>query len=135
MIKGIYSGGRYVQVNNGSPSWPSIYNNNYGGPPNGSQSFSGQVRYSSQSGSMEIFDGNTWQQLGNSVAQVGLNPEAERILDWARQKMDEEALLITRMQKHPGLRDAYEKFKIMDILTLEEEKAGTEQSAGLQVSP
>ncbi len=135
MIKGIYSGGRYVQVNNGSPGWPSIYNNNYGGSSNGSQSFAGQVRYSSQSGSMEIFDGNNWQQLGNSVAQVGLNPEAERILDWARQKMDEEALLQIRMEKHPGLRDAWEKFKIMDILTLEQEKVGMEESVGVQSSP
>ena len=121
MIKGIYGGGKYVQVNNATPAWPSIYNNNYG-QSNGSQTFAGQMRYNANSGSMEVFDGNTWQMVGNSIAQVGLNQDAERILDWARQKMDEEMNLMIRMERHPGLKDAWERFKVIDALTLEEDK-------------
>lgn len=122
MIKGIYSGGRYTQVNNGNPSWPTIYNNYGNTNTTGPQSFTGQVRYNAQGGGMEIFDGSMWQRIGDSVAQVGLTPEAEMLLDWAREKRNEEIDLKARMEKHPGLKDAYEKFKIMDILTLEEEK-------------
>lgn len=133
MIKGIYSGGRYVQVNNGSPSWPNIYNNS-GYNSSGSQSFTGQVRYSSQGGSMEIFDGSSWQRIGDSIAQVGLSPEAERILDWAYKKMQEEEELKVRMQKHPGLKEAWEKFKIMDALTIEDERHG-EQAESVQAGP
>lgn len=121
MIKGIYPGGRYMQVNNGSPVWPNIYN--YSPSTNGSQSFAGQMRYSTTSSSMEIFDGSTWQSIGNSISQVGLTNEAEELLDWVRKKRQEEVNLMMRIEEHPGLKDAYEKFKIMDALTLEEKVA------------
>lgn len=122
MIKGIYGGGRYVQVNNGSPAWPSIYSNHNSTPSSSSQSFSGQLRYNTMNSSMEIFDGNMWQAIGNSVSQVGLTHEAEELLDWVKQKRQEEINLMKRMEQHPGLKDAYERFKVMDALTLEEEK-------------
>jgi len=126
MIKGIYSGGKYVQVNNGSPAWPSIYSSHSSTPSSGSQSFAGQIRYSTTSSSMEIFDGSVWQAIGNSISQVGLTNEAEELLDWVRKKRQEEVNLMMRIEEHPGLKDAYEKFKIMDALTLEEEKAAHE---------
>ena len=72
------------------------------------------------------------------AVRAGATPgtaEAERILDWARDRMNEDTLLKIRMEKHPGLKDAWERFKIMDALTIEEEKAGMEQSAGVQASP
>ncbi len=112
-----------MQVNNGTPAWPSIYNNTYGSQSNGPQGFTGQIRYNTQSGSMEVFDGGMWQAIGNSVSQVGLNHEAEQILDWAQEKMREEQDLQRRLEQHPGLKEAYERFKVMDALTLEEEKA------------
>jgi hypothetical protein len=121
MIKGIYSGGKYVSVQGGSPAWPSIYNT-YGGTGNGPQGFAGQVRYSTTSQAMEVFDGSTWQAIGNNISQVGLTPEAEALLDWAREKRQEEVNLKMRMEQHPGLKDAWEKFQIMNALTLEEEK-------------
>ena len=133
MIKGIYNGGRYMQVNNASPSWPNIYNT-YNSNTSGPQTFTGQMRYNSQTGNMEVFDGNNWQGMASSIAQVGLTAEAERILDWARDKMNEDATLKARIEKHPGLKDAWEKFKIMDALTVEHEKNSMEE-AGVQASP
>ena len=125
MISGIYQAGKYVQVSGGTPSRPSIYNNSHSGQVSGAQNFTGQVRYNTNNQCMEVFDGNMWQQWSNSMANIGLTADAERIIDWARDKMNEEALLKVRMEKHPGLKDAFEKFKIMDALTLEEEdKAG-----------
>ena len=131
MIKGLYSGGRYIQVNNGSPSWPSVYNNSYNS--SGASAFSGQVRYNSQAGGMEIFDGNTWQRIGDSIAQVSLSPEAEALLEWVKKKMLEEEELKARMERHPGLKDAYEKFKVMDALTLEENHGA--ESESVQAGP
>jgi hypothetical protein len=40
--------------------------------------------------------------------------------------MQEEKDLHKRMERHSGLKQAYEQFRIMDILTLEEEKHGQE---------
>ena len=116
-----------MQVNNGSPSWPNIYNT-YNSNTSGPQSFTGQMRYNSQTGNMEVFDGNMWQQWSNSMANIGLTPDAERILDWAQKKMFEELELKARMERHPGLKDAWEKFKIMDVLTREEEKNVKQQA-------
>ena len=40
------------------------------------------------------------------------------------------------MERHPGLKDAFEKFKIMDALTLEEEdKAGMEETQAYMRAP
>jgi hypothetical protein len=55
-------------------------------------------------------------------SSVGLTPEAETLLDWARQKRDEEYKLKSLMDKHPGLKEAYERLEIMKALTLEEDK-------------
>jgi hypothetical protein len=120
MIRGIYQGGKYITVDGGTPSTPSIYNNYNSGQGSGPQSFAGQVRYNTSTQNMEVFDGNSWVTWASSVASVKLTSDAERLLDWAQKKMFEEMDLEARMEKHPGLKDAYEKFRIMDILTLEE---------------
>lgn len=110
MIKGIYSGGRYTQVNNGSPNWPNVYNMNQGHSTN-SQSFTGQMRYSAQSSSLEIFDGNNWQMMSNSIAQVGLTTEAELLLDWAKKKRDEELELESLAKTNPTIKDLTDQIK------------------------
>ena len=83
MIKDIVSSGRYMQVTGGSTS---NYVNNY----SGSQGV-GNMRYNTSSQAMEVYDGSNWVQLNMGYAQVGLNSEAESLLDWARKKRDEEA--------------------------------------------
>jgi hypothetical protein len=77
----------------------------------------GLVRYNGNT--MEVYDGNNWLSI-SSHAEVQLDPEIRRVVDWARIKMAEEHDLQRRLKQHPGLRDAYEKFKVMDVLTLEE---------------
>ena len=84
--------------------------------------FTGQVRYNTSNQCLEVFDGNMWQQWSSGMANIGLTADAERILYWAQKKMSEELELKTRMEKHPGLKDAWERFKVMDALTLEEEQ-------------
>lgn len=110
MIKNITSSSTYVTIQNPYP--PNIYNN---GMMN-----VGQVRYNPSTQNMEVYDGNMWQII-SSGATVGLSYDADSAVRWALQKMKEEEDLKERMAKHPGLKDAYEKFQMMDILTKEED--------------
>ena len=50
----------------------------------------GNVRWNPTSQNIEVFDGTSWVRLNTAVATIGLNPEAESLLDWAKQKRDEE---------------------------------------------
>lgn len=108
MIKNIASGSAHITVSN--PYSPSIFNN---GMMN-----VGQVRYNTSSQNMEVFDGNMWQMISTN-ATVGLSYDAEDAVRWAIKKQREEAELKERMERHPGLKDAWEKFQIMDILSKE----------------
>ena len=50
----------------------------------------GNMRYNTSSQQMEVFDGSNWIMINMDHASVGLNGEAESLLDWARTKRDEE---------------------------------------------
>jgi hypothetical protein len=126
MIKGLYQSGKYLTVSGGNPPPSPYIQPNYGASSSGAQGFTGQVRYSSANQCMEVFDGSTWQMIQTTMASVGLNADAERTIEWAQKKMLEELDLMARMDRHPGLRQAYEQFRIMDALTLQEEKHGQE---------
>ena len=82
MIKSITPSGRYITV---SGSNANTYVNGYSGAQG-----VGNMRYNTSTQNMEVFDGNTWITLKMDYASVGLNGEAESLLDWARKKRDEE---------------------------------------------
>ena len=116
MIKGLQGVGS-VQVGAGNTSLPYVNQN----PANPVQ---GMIRVWGTD--MQVFDGSNWMNIGTSYATVGLDMSTEEAIQWAKRKMQEERDLKDRMERHPGLKDAYEKFKVMDILTLEEKKIGNE---------
>ena len=126
MIKSISQSGKYISVQGGTSYNPYITPMNYNGQPPGAQGFIGQVRYNATSQTMEVFDGNSWMQIAPTSASVGLTPDAERILDWAAKRMQEDADLERRMQEHPSLRDAWEKFNVINNLTLEAKHSDSE---------
>lgn len=105
--------GRYMQVTGGSAS---TYINGYAG-----QQGVGNMRYNTSNQNMEVFDGINWVVLNMGYASVGLTGDAESLLDWARKKRDEEVKLQSLIDKHPGLKEAYERLEIMKALCLEEE--------------
>jgi hypothetical protein len=82
MIKDIHASGRYMTVSGGSSS---TYVNGYSGLQG-----VGNMRYNTSNQNMEVFDGNNWVALNMGYVSVGLNGEAESLLDWARKKRDEE---------------------------------------------
>jgi len=114
MIKTVTQRGRYVTVSGGSSS---TYVNGYAGMQG-----VGNLRYNTSSQNLEVYDGSTWITMNMGQVDVGLTHEAESLLDWARERRNEELDLKARMERHPGLKDAYERLEIMKALTLEEEK-------------
>ncbi len=98
MIKGI-TGGKYVMVQGGSSSDPYISPGSAG---------AGMMRWNPNMNCMEVNDGSMWKQLGMSYATVALDPEAESILNWARQERDRQRLREKRIQENPALKKAYE---------------------------
>lgn len=107
MINNLTTG---IHLTNNTYSHPYVGNNGQG---------AGNVRYNTSTQQMEVYDGAGWLNITQN-ASIGLDWTAEQAIRWVTDKMAEEANLKERMEKHPGLKDAYEKFKVMDILTKEE---------------
>ena len=101
MIKGITQSGRYTIVSNGNAS---TYVNSYSG-----QHGVGNMRFNTSTQNMEVFDGNNWVMLGMGYASVGLTPDAESLLDWARNKRDEEMAWKSLAEKNQAVKIALEK--------------------------
>lgn len=99
MIKGITFNGPYILVS--SPPTPYI---------NMSTPSAGMMRYNGNSSCVEIYDGSYWQSV-NNYAEVNLTPLANEILDWAKNKMQEEQRRIQLANSHPAIAIALENFK------------------------
>lgn len=124
MIKGINATGKYTQVTGGNYS---TYVNNY----SGAQGL-GNMRYNTSNQNMEVFDGNGWIMLNMGYTSVGLTPDAESLLDWARKKRDEELEREQLAQSNPAIKDLMnqikekeEQIKIVQTLIKEEITVGT----------
>lgn len=81
MINGISTTGKYMVASGGYSSTPYV---------NMSSPSAGMVRWNGNSSNLEVYDGSGWIMISNTIASVGLNGEAESLLDWARAKRDEE---------------------------------------------
>ncbi len=99
MIKGINSSGRFVTVSGGQPS------SNYISP---GSSGAGMLRYNSNMSTIEVNDGNSWQQLHMNYATVELTPEAESLLEWAREQRSKQQARKYAAENNPALKKAYE---------------------------
>jgi|694.fasta_scaffold20054_10 glutamine phosphoribosylpyrophosphate amidotransferase len=106
MIKSISATGRYMQVTGGPGS---TYINNYSGALG-----VGDVRYNTTNQNLEVYDGNNWVQIQTGYTSVGLNAEAESLLDWARQKRDEELQIQTLAKSNVAIKDLLEQRKTID---------------------
>ena len=102
MIRNITSSGRYVNVVGGGGGAPYINS--------GSQS-AGMMRYNTSSQNVEVYDGTGWQQLDSGYVQVGLNGEAESLLDWAREERNRQVQREELIKKNPALQKAWEAVK------------------------
>lgn len=105
--------GQGLNVQGSSTGFPYV-------PLNSSNPIQGMLRINNQD--LQVFDGSTWMNVAMGYPTVELNSESQSLLQWARQKRDEELKLKSLIEKHPGLKEAYERLEIMKALTLEEEQ-------------
>jgi hypothetical protein len=103
MIKNITGGGKYLTVTGGSGS---TYVNNY----SGSQGV-GNMRFNTSTQNIEIYDGANWIQMASGYSTVSMTPEAESLLDWARQKRQEEMELNELAKTNPTIADLQKQIK------------------------
>ena len=105
MIKGLAQTGKYTVVSFGNTSVPYV-NQNSNNP------MQGMVRISGSD--MQVFEGSSWVVMNTSYASVGLSPDAELLLDWARQKRDEEVTTLKLAETNPTIKsllDEMNKYK------------------------
>jgi len=98
MIKYITSTGRYINVDGGAAT---NYINGYSLAQG-----VGNLRFNTSNQTMEVYDGMAWITLSMGSAAIGLNREAEELLDWARMKRDEEIKLSALSETHPAVKIA-----------------------------
>ena len=122
MIKTVNGTGRYVMVQGGFPATTHI--NTSSGYMN-----VGDVRFNTNTQMLEVYDGNRWVELNTSHASVGLTPDAEMAIDWAKQKLNEELALERKAKDNPAIADLLiqrntinEQIKMIEILTKDDVK-------------
>ena len=103
MIKSITPVGQYIIVSN---NMSSTYINGYSGLQG-----VGNMRYNTSSQNMEVFDGNNWVMLSMSIPSIGLNSDAESLLDWAKKKRDEELELEKMANENLAIKDLVNQIK------------------------
>lgn len=124
MIKTVNGAGRYVMVQGGFPA--TTYINNSSGYMS-----VGDLRYNVSVQRLEVYDGNMWVELNTSHASVGLTPDAELAIDWAKRKLNEELALEEKAKTNPAIADLLnqrkkidEQIQVIEILT-KDNKVGT----------
>jgi hypothetical protein len=101
MIKGLM-GNQGVTVSGGNTSLPYVNQN----PNNPIQ---GMIRINMTE--LEVFNGNTWQQLSSSYATVSLDQETQDLLMWAKAQRTMQMNRLTLAQNNPALMNALESIK------------------------
>jgi len=108
MITSITTIGKYVEVNYSTGS-------NHIVNPSGAQGV-GNLRFNTNTQTMEVYDGNMWRPLNVNNPRLGLTPYAEELLDWAEKKMREELELKALAENNPAIKD------LMDTIMQKQEQ-------------
>ena len=103
MIKNITPTGRYITVSGGNSN---TYVNGYAGAQG-----VGNMRYNTSTQNIEVFDGTSWVMLNMDYSSVGLNGEAEALLDWIKSKQRQEIELLELASKNQAVLTALENVK------------------------
>lgn len=73
----------------------------------------GTMRYNPSGNRMEVYDGNSWVELGGG-ATIDVSPELQNVVSWARQKMAQEDEYKRLAQKSPAVQDALEQMRLAE---------------------
>lgn len=101
MIKGL-QGITGVTVSGGDTSVPYV-NQNISNP------MQGMIRV--WGSDMQVFDGIAWMNMSTSYATVSLDTDTQDLLQWARNKRDEELRAKKLSEKYPAVANAFDELK------------------------
>jgi len=104
MIKTISTSSPFITVSGGNPG--STYIGNYSNSPG-----VGNMRYNPNNQNIEVYDGSTWIILSAHHANINLSDETVRVLEWAKQKMLEEAERNKLAETNPAINDLMKQIK------------------------
>ena len=120
MIKGL-TGSKGVFVSGGNTSLQYVNQNS-------SNPMQGMIRVWGTD--MQVFDGSGWTNIQSSYATVELDGNTQRLLDWAKSKMEEEHELQQLSKENAAvqialdnLKRAQEQLDVTIILSKEHEKS------------
>ena len=77
--------------------------------PNANNPMTGMLRINNTD--IEVFNGNSWQQLSTSYATVTLDQDILDIIQWARKKRDEELVWQSLAEKNQAVKIALENLE------------------------
>ena len=104
MINNITPSGKYIQVSGSGSTYVSrSYNSN--------AKMVGDMMYDVDAQCIKVFDGGSWTTLASPSVSVGLNYEAESLLDWARKKRNEELEREQLAETNPAIKDLLSQIK------------------------
>lgn len=81
----------------------------------------GMVRWDIDKQCLQVYTGDMWADYVQDF-ELTVHPEFQSIVEWARAKMIEEEDLKKKLEKYPGLKDAWEQFKTLEALAHEEDR-------------
>jgi len=104
MIKGLM-GGANIVVNGGNTSMPyvSMSNGNMSNPMQGMLRINGS--------DMQVWDGSGWITITTSYATVDLSPDAQSVLQWAREQRDKQLEYVRMAKDNPAVQNALNAIK------------------------
>lgn len=71
----------------------------------------GNLRYNGSQGRFETYDGQYWLPIQGHDITVGLNPEAESLLDWIKLKQEEEKSWKSLAEKNDAVKIALDNLE------------------------
>lgn len=75
----------------------------------------GQIIYNFELQEVQIYVDDHWINI-QGHAMIGIHEQTEKVLQWAKQKMEEEKALLELCEKYPALAEAREQFEAMKVL-------------------
>lgn len=93
MISNVFAGGG-ITVIGGGFNLPYV-------PSNSNNPIQGMVRV--HNNSYQVFDGSSWVMLGGSSAHIQLDDTTQKIIAWAKEKMEKEAKYAELATKHESV--------------------------------
>lgn len=98
-------GGANIVVNGGNTSMPyvSMSNGNMSNPMQGMLRINGS--------DMQVWDGSGWITISTSYATVDLSPDAQSVLQWAREQRDKQLEYVRMAKDNPAVQNALNAIK------------------------